>query len=54
MGNFLTRYRHLADSWILFDNSGPTPTVVALESNKKIRIIGKEFYSALLKRYDRT
>jgi predicted ABC-type ATPase len=29
--NFLAYYRKLGDSWILFDNSGATPTVVAIE-----------------------
>lgn len=51
--NFLVHYRQLADSWTLFDNSGPTPAVVALEKNKRVRIINKSLYSALVKRYGR-
>ncbi|MFI5095985.1 MAG: zeta toxin family protein [Candidatus Acidiferrales bacterium] len=54
MRNFLGDYRQLADSWTLFDNSGATPTVVALEKDKTVRIINRSIYSALVKRYGRT
>jgi predicted ABC-type ATPase len=53
MRNFLTHYRRLTDSWTLFDNSGATPTVVALEKDKRVRIMNKSLYSALIKRYGR-
>ena len=53
MRNFLTHYRQLADDWTLFDNSGPTPAVVALEKNESIRIINKSLYGALVKGYGR-
>ena len=49
--NFLLRYRDLANSWILFDNSGKVPTVVALEDDNGVRIIEKSIYSGLTKRY---
>lgn len=51
MRNFLTHYRRLADSWTLFDNSDATPAVVALEKDKRVRIMNKSLYSALVKRY---
>ncbi|MGB0119133.1 MAG: zeta toxin family protein [Terriglobales bacterium] len=51
--NFLGHYRRLADSWTLFDNSDATPTVVALEKDKRLRIMNKSLYSALVKRYGR-
>lgn len=51
--NFLVHYRQLTDSWTLFDNSGPTPAVVALEKDKRVRIMNKNLYSALVKRYGR-
>jgi len=54
MQNFLSHYRRLADSWTLFDNSDATPTVVALEKDKRVRIMNKSLYSALVKRYGRT
>ena len=49
--NFFAHYRQLGDSWIVFDNSGPTPEVVALEKQGKPRIIKREFYEALMHRY---
>jgi predicted ABC-type ATPase len=30
--NFLIHYRRLADSWVLFDNSGPEPTSIAIQT----------------------
>ena len=49
--NFLAEYRALADSWYLFDNSGRTPVVIALEKAHKLRIIDQEHYQALISRY---
>ena len=49
--NFFVHYRQLADSWIIFDNSGTTPTVVALEKLGKRRIINRELYAMLIHRY---
>jgi predicted ABC-type ATPase len=53
MQNFLAHYRGLADSWTLFDNSGETPTVIALEKDRLVRIIDKGVYTALVRRYGR-
>jgi predicted ABC-type ATPase len=53
MGNFLSLYRGLADRWTLFDNSGDAPTVIALEKNKRVRIMDRNLYSALVKLYGR-
>jgi predicted ABC-type ATPase len=52
--NFLGRYRRLADRWTLFDNSGTTPFVVAWggDKHKRVRIINKAVYRALIKNYD--
>ncbi len=49
--NFLGRYRQLADSWTLFDNSGQTPAVIACEERGEVRIMRSELYSDLLERY---
>jgi predicted ABC-type ATPase len=49
--NFFRRYCGLADSWILFDNSGDEPHIIALEEEGKIRIIQKEVYPRLVARY---
>lgn len=51
MRNFLVHYRQLADDWTLFDNSGEAPTVLALSKDKKVRIMNKSIYTALVKRY---
>jgi predicted ABC-type ATPase len=49
--NFLLQYRELVDSWVLFDNSGKVPSVVALEDQEGVRIIERSIYSGLIKRY---
>jgi predicted ABC-type ATPase len=51
--NFFTYYRQLADSWIMFDNSGATPAVVALEKQGETSIMNRELYAALINRYGR-
>jgi predicted ABC-type ATPase len=48
--NFLAYYRKLGDSWILFDNSGATPTVVAFEKQSSPRIMNRELYETLITR----
>ncbi|HMD85781.1 MAG TPA: zeta toxin family protein [Terriglobia bacterium] len=51
--NFFAHYRQLGDSWIVFDNSGPTPEVVALEKQGKPCIMNRELYETLMNRYGR-
>ena len=51
--NFFAHYRQLGDSWILFDNSGAAPTIVALEKQGKPRIMNRELYETLINRYGR-
>ena len=51
--NFLLHYRQLGDVWTLFDNSGQVPQVVALERDKRVRIIRKGVYGAMVNRYGR-
>jgi predicted ABC-type ATPase len=53
IGNFFTHYRRLADSWTLFDNSGRTPDVIALEKHREVRIIDSVIYTGLVMRYDK-
>lgn len=45
--NFLQHYRALADSWMLFDNSGTPPILIAFEEGGKPRIINGELYENL-------
>jgi predicted ABC-type ATPase len=54
MQNFLSDYRQLADSWILFDNSTGEPVAIASEEEQDIRIMNKSLYRVLAKRYGRT
>ena len=49
--NFLFRYRLLAESWILFDNEGTTPAIVAFQKESTPRIINRVLYESLLTRY---
>ena len=53
IANFFQRYRGLADSWILFDNSGESPQIIALEKDKNLRILEREPYERLVTRYGR-
>lgn len=49
--NFLVYYRQLADSWILFDNSGPAPEVIALQQQGASTIMRAETYKNLTTLY---
>jgi len=51
--NFLVHYRELGDNWALFDKSGEAPAVIALEEEKKVRIMKKSLYGALFQGYGR-
>jgi predicted ABC-type ATPase len=52
--NFLRYYQPLADSWILFDNSGPAPEVVALQHQGIPTIMKPEMYESLTSQYGET
>ena len=47
--NFLVLYRTLADSWLLFDNSLRTPSVIALEDQGRLRIVKPDAYNTWLR-----
>jgi len=49
--NFLLYYRPLGDSWMLFDNSGATPAIVAFEKKGSLHIMNEELYNTLVARY---
>src|ERR1700689_5410384 len=49
--NFLLRYRPLCVSWMLFDNAGTTPLVVAFQKEASPRIMNRELYESLLISY---
>jgi predicted ABC-type ATPase len=54
IGNFMSHYRQLADTWILFDNSASKPVVIASEEDRDVRIMNKSLYSILVKHHGRT
>jgi len=47
--NFFKLYEPFADSWMLFDNAGPIPTLIAEKKNCKIRIIDESSYDNIVK-----
>jgi predicted ABC-type ATPase len=49
--NFLLRYRPLSDSWMLFDNAGKTPVVIAFQRDGNPRIMYRVLYEGLITRY---
>jgi predicted ABC-type ATPase len=52
--NFLVCYRPLGDSWMLFDNSGATPAILAFEKQGSLRIMNRQLYDMLIARYAKT
>jgi predicted ABC-type ATPase len=51
MRNFFGPFRTLADSWMLFDNSGGGLSIVASEEKGSLRILQGERYNELVVRY---
>ncbi|HEV2348905.1 MAG TPA: zeta toxin family protein [Terriglobia bacterium] len=49
--NSLRTYRHEADGWDLFDNSGKIPFLIACKERQGSRIIDPELFNSLLRRY---
>jgi predicted ABC-type ATPase len=47
--NFFKLYQPLADSWMLFNNAGPTPILIAERKNGKITIIDEKLYTNIVK-----
>ena len=49
--NFLQHYRHLADSWQLFDNSITPPLLIARKDAGELSIMNKEYYELLIDQF---
>jgi predicted ABC-type ATPase len=49
--NFLLIYRTLADSWILFNNSDKSPSIIALMNDSKVRKIDEQLFGKLIGSY---
>jgi predicted ABC-type ATPase len=45
--NFLQLYRPLLDSWMLFDNSGRIPKLIAEEKNRSENIIDRGLFEKI-------
>jgi predicted ABC-type ATPase len=47
--NFLRFYKPLVDSWIIFDNSGDVPKMIAFEESGKIEMLDPDLFNILLR-----
>lgn len=47
--NFLRIYKPLADSWVIFDNSGDVPNMIAIQESGKIEILDRDLFNILLR-----
>ncbi len=47
--NFFSLYQPFIDSWMLFNNAGTTPILIAEKKNGKIKIINEELYNNIVK-----
>ena len=45
--NFFKLYQPLLDSWMLFNNAGPTPTLIAKTKNGNIIVIDQELFERI-------
>ncbi len=49
VSNFFRLYQPFLDSWMLFNNEGPTPILIAEKKNGKIRIFDKHLYNNIVR-----
>lgn len=45
--NFLTQYRMVADSWMLFDNSEAVPRLIAEQKTGRTTVLDQPLYSRI-------
>jgi len=48
--NFLSYYKPLADTWLLFNNADAVPRLIAQEKNGKTEILDKVLFEKIIKR----
>ena len=48
ISNFFKIYGPYADSWMLFNNAGLIPVLIAQRKNDKIKVINNDFYNQVL------
>lgn len=51
IGNFFRHYRSLADSWMLLDNSGQSPEIIASQHGGELHIMKEALYRNLMARF---
>lgn len=49
--NFFQLYRSLADTWLLFDNSGQSPEIIASKQGDELHIMNGALYRNLVTRF---
>lgn len=49
ISNFFKLYQPLADSWMLFDNAGINPILIAERRNSRVKIIDESLYENIIK-----
>ncbi len=49
ISNFFHFYRPVVDRWIIFDNSGDVPEVIAFEESGKLEIVDPDLFDLLMK-----
>lgn len=49
ISNFFKLYQPFADSWMIFNNAGPIPILIAEKKNGKITIIDETLYNSIVK-----
>lgn len=52
ISNFFKLYQPLADSWLLFDNAGIFPRLIAERKNGKVKIVDENSYKNIIKGVD--
>ena len=46
--NFFRLYQPIADSWMLFNNAGPNPILIAQKRNGKTKIVDENLYNSIV------
>jgi len=49
ISNFFRLYQPFPDSWMLFNNEGPTPILIAEKKNGKIRVFDEYLYNNIVR-----
>ena len=53
LSNFFSLYSKHVDQWMLFDNSGPQPQVIASSEHGEVQVESPELFERLIQQYER-